>query len=77
MSDKMVDVTLHLDENISHEEREKFRDSLLNMNGVMAADSHDEMPHLVIIEYDPDTINSSEFVKAAQNSGLHAELVGL
>ncbi len=77
MSDKMVDVTLHLDENISHEERENFRDILLNMNGIMAAACHDERPHLIIIEYDPDIINSSEFVKAAHDSDLHAELVGL
>ncbi|MCK5387608.1 MAG: ATP-binding protein [Gammaproteobacteria bacterium] len=77
MSDKMVDVTLHLDENISHEDRENFRDSLLILNGVMAAACHDEKPHLIIIEYNPDTIKSSEFVKAAQDRGLHAELVGL
>jgi hypothetical protein len=77
MTDKMVDVILHLDENISYEEREKFRDNLLNLNGVMAAACHGERPHLVIIEYDPDIINSSEFVKTALDSGLHAELVGL
>jgi len=77
MKDTMVDVTLHLDEFISHEDRETIRDSLLNMNGVMAADSHDDSPHLVIIEYNPDTINSSEFLKVAQDRGLHAELVGL
>ena len=77
MKDTMVDVTLHLDELISHADRETIRDSLLNMNGVMAADCHDERPHLVIIVYNPDIINSSEFLKAAQDRGLHAELVGL
>ena len=77
MSDKMVDVTLHLDELISHEDRETIRDSLLNMNGVMAAACHDESPHLIIIEYNPDTLNSREFVKVVQDRGLHAELVGL
>ena len=77
MKDTMVDVTLHLDEFISQEDRESIRDSLLNMNGVMAAACHDERPHLIIIEYNPDTINSSEFLKVAQDHGLHAELVGL
>jgi hypothetical protein len=77
MKDKMVDVTLHLDEIISHADRETIRDSLLNMNGVMAAACHDERPHLIIIEYNPDIINSSEFIKVAQDRGLHAELVGL
>jgi hypothetical protein len=77
MTDKMVDVTLHLDENISHGDRESFRDSLLSTNGVMAAACNDERPHLVTVEYNPEIINSSEFVKAAQDRGLHAELVGL
>ena len=77
MTDKMVDVTLHLDENISYEERENFRDILLNLNGVMAAAYHDKRPQLIIIEYDPDIINSSEFVKVALDNDLHAELVGL
>ena len=77
MGTKMTDVTLHIDENTSHDEREHFRDSLLNLNGVMAAASQDAQPHLMVVEYDPDTINSSEFLEAASKSGLHAELVGL
>ena len=77
MAEKMVDVTLHIDENTTHEDRESIRDSLLILNGVMAADYHDEKPHLLVIEYDPEIINSSEFVKAVQDRGLHAELIGL
>ncbi|MEE8379472.1 MAG: ATP-binding protein [Gammaproteobacteria bacterium] len=77
MTIKMVDVTLHLDEDVSHEDREEFRDSLLDLNGVMAVASPDKKPHLVTIEYDPDAINSSEFVKAAQGRSLHAQLIGM
>ena len=77
MTIKMVDVTLHLDEDVPHEDRETFRDSLLHMNGVMAVASPDEKPHLVTIEYNPDAINSSEFLKAAQGRSLHAELIGM
>jgi hypothetical protein len=77
MSDLMADVTLHIDENTTHEEREKFRDVLLAMDGVMAAAYHDERPHLMIIEYDPRVVNSIEFVNTAKSNGLHAELIGL
>jgi len=77
MDTQMVDVVLHLDEEISHDDREKFRDTLLKMNGVMAASSHDEKPHLIVIEYNPDILKSSEFVDAARANGLHAELIGL
>jgi hypothetical protein len=77
MTTKMVDVTLHLDEDVSNEDREEFRDSLLNLDGVMAVASPDEKPHLVTIEYNPDAINSSEFLKTAQGRSLHAELIGM
>ena len=77
MTDKMVDVILHLDENTTHGDRENIRDSLLDLDGVYAAACHDEKPHLVVIEYNPDIINSSELLKVTQDRGLHAELVGL
>jgi hypothetical protein len=77
MNTKLADVTLHIDEDTSHDEREKFRDVLLSMDGVMAADFHDEKPHLMLIAYNPDIIKSIEFVEAAKQQNLHAELIGL
>ncbi len=77
MSEKMVDVTLHIDEDTSHDEREALRDKLLQKQGVMAADCHDDKPHLMIVEYDPEFIKSSDFVNVAKEQGLHAELIGL
>ena len=77
MNTKLAEVTLHIDEGISHDERERFRDVLLAMDGVMAAAYHDEKPHLMLIEYNPDAVNSLEFVDAAKKQNLHAELIGL
>ncbi|MBT8124648.1 MAG: ATP-binding protein [Gammaproteobacteria bacterium] len=72
-----VDVTLHIDENLSHGNLEDFRDVLLHENGVYAASFHDEKPHLMIIVYDPDVIPSLSFVKLAKEHNIHAELIGL
>ena len=66
---------MHVDENTTHEDREVFRDALLNMDGVMAAAFHDEKPHLMVIIYDPGLVKSIEFVNAAKLHGLHAELI--
>ena len=44
MDTKLAEVTLHIDEDTSHDERESFRDVLLAMNGVVAAAYHDERP---------------------------------
>ena len=77
MSDQIADITMHIDENTTHEAREKLRDKLLSMEGVMAASYHDEIPHLMVMAYDPEVVNSLAFIKTAQDQGLHAELVGL
>jgi hypothetical protein len=37
MDTKLAEVTVHIDESTSHDEREKFRDVLLAMDGVIAA----------------------------------------
>ena len=76
MDTKLAEVTFHIDESTSHEEREKFRDVLLAMGGVMAAAYQDKKPHLMLIEYNPDVVNSIEFVNTAKEHGLHAELIG-
>ncbi len=76
MDTRLAEVTLHIDEDTSHEERENFRDVVLAMGGVMAASYRDETPHLMLIEYNPDSLNSIEFVNAAKAQGLHAELIG-
>lgn len=77
MSDLMTGITLHIDEDTTHDEREAFRSILLDLDGVMAAAYHDEKAHLMLIEYDPKIIDSIEFVHAAKKSGFHAELIGI
>jgi len=77
MNTRMADVTLHINEETSHDERESLREALLITNGVMTAAYHDDKPHLMIIEYDPEIVASKSFVEAASMQGIHSQLVGL
>jgi len=77
MSQFISDITLHINEDTSHNERESLRDVLLDMNGVICADCHDEHPHLMVVAYDPDLVNSMEFISTMNTNGKHAQLVGL
>jgi len=77
MSNQIADITMHIDENTSHEDRERLRDELLGLEGVMAAAYQDGKPHLMVMAYDPDVVKSLTFVKKEGEKGLHAELVGL
>ena len=77
MSNDMVDVMLHIDETLPHSARESLREKFLAHQGVLAAAYHDDQPHLMVIEYDPDVTASSEFIALATEQGVHAELIGL
>ena len=77
MSTTMLDVTLHIDEETTHSEREDLRDVFLGKNGVMTADCRDERPHLMVVGFDPEDITSKELLATAQRSGYHAELIAM
>jgi len=77
MGTKMVDVMLHIDEDITRNERESLRDKVLARDGVMAAAYHDKTPHLLVVEYDPDVLSSKAILDIVETAGVHAELVGL
>lgn len=74
---EMTDVTIHIDETTDHERRTEIADTIRAHKGVMAVAHHDEKPHLMIIEYDPDTVTSRELLQIALDQGVHAELIGL
>ncbi|WP_026142929.1 MULTISPECIES: ATP-binding protein [unclassified Thioalkalivibrio] len=77
MSTHMADVTIHIDENTDHAARERIQDTLRGLPGVMAASSHDERPHLMVVEYDPERVSSRKLLDTVTASGVHAELIGL
>lgn len=77
MSNTMLDVTLHIDEDTTHDEREDLRDAFLNENGVMTADCRDSSPHLMIVGFDPENITAAELLATAERRGYHAELIGM
>ncbi len=77
MSMTMLDVTLHIDEDTTHDEREDLRDVFLDKKGVMTADCRDTSPHLMIIGYDPEDITTAELMATVKRRGYHAELVAM
>lgn len=77
MTDKRVDVTLHINENMDQHARNQLCDDLLHMMGVNAAEASDAKPHLMIVEYNPDVVSPVLFVEYAKQRGLHMQLIGM
>ena len=53
MDIKLVDITLHIDENLSAEQRETIEESLRALDGVVSVHNSEKAPHLTIVGYNP------------------------
>jgi len=73
---RMVDVTLHIDESLDEGTRIELLEIIRDLNGVIGLGYHEEKPHLMIVEYNADILNSSEILAAIASTGIHAELIG-
>ena len=73
----LVDITIHIDETIEKSRRPELVDTVRQQDGVVSVGYHDEKPHLMIIEYNPEKISSKTLLQTIKDQGLHAELIGL
>ena len=77
MDINLVDITLHIDENLSAEQRGTIEESLRALDGVVSVSNSDKTPHLAIVEYNPDKMDSQKILKRVTDQGVHAELIGM
>lgn len=77
MDINLVDITVHIDENLSSEQRKTVEESLRAIDGVVSVHNPDKTPHLSIVQYNPDKTDSQKILKRVTDQGAHAELVGL
>ena len=77
MSTNHVDITLHIDENLSAEQRETIEESLRALDGVASVQNSEKTPHLTIVKYNRDEVDSQKILKRVTDQGVHAELIGL
>jgi hypothetical protein len=72
----MADVIIHVNESVAHERRVEIADAIRGHGGVMGVAHHDEKPHLLIVQFDPDQVHAKELLQVALDQGVHAQLVG-
>jgi hypothetical protein len=73
----LTDVTVHIDENIDHDARAKIQEKLRGLAGVDSVVSHDDRPHLMMVQYDPQQLSSQAILACVKEQGVHAEMIGL
>ena len=77
MDINLVDVTVHIDENLSPEVRITIEDSIRALDGVVSVHGSAKTPHLTIVQYNPEAMDSQKILKRIKDQGAHAELIGL
>jgi cell division protein FtsX len=77
MSSNFVDVTIHIDEDLSPEVRLTIEDSIRALDGVVSVHNSSKTPHLTVVEYALDAMDAQRILKRVTDQGVHAELIGL
>ncbi len=73
----LVDVTIHIDENLEESQRQGLVETVRQREGVVSVGYHDDKPHLMMVEYNPEQVNSQQLLGLVKGQGVHAELIGL
>ncbi len=77
MDIQLADVTLHIDENLSPEQRETIEESIRALDGVVSVKIPDKTPHLTLVEYNPAVLKAADILERVTNQGAHAKMIGL
>lgn len=73
----LADITLHIDENLSAEQRGTIEEGLRALDGVVSVHNSDRTPHLTVVGYNHSVTDSQRILKRVTDQGVHAELIGL
>jgi hypothetical protein len=73
----LVDVTVHVHENLDKGGRERIETALRTIDGVVSVHNPDDRAHLYVVEYNPDKTSSHTILEYVRGQNVRAELVGL
>lgn len=71
------DILIHIDENLDDANIHEIEHDLSQIDGVYSACVPTNARHLMLVDYDPENVDTAILLEEVQHHGLHAELVGL
>ncbi len=71
-----ANAVVHINESLSADQIHDIERELSGVRGVVSACTHVKTPHLMVVDYDPRSLQASQLVKHFQRNGLHAALIG-
>jgi len=77
MNIDLADVTIHVDETLDPSGLTRLDSAFRELDGVVSVHVNENRPHLFVLEYNPEKVNSTDLLEVVQVQGMHAELIGL
>ncbi len=72
----MSDITIHIDETLDSTTLQALQHNLSRIEGIDHIDAQEQHPHLMVVSYDHQQMDSAAILSSFTNQGLHAELIG-
>ena len=73
----LVDLLVHVNEPLESAERNALEEELRKCEGVIAPRFNEKTPHLLLVAYDPQAVDSRSLLDRVRLSGYAAQLVGM
>lgn len=77
MTQRIVDITVHIDEELDDAAQQRLGERLQAEEGIVRARYLAAKPHLMVLDYDAERLDAAALLAAVQRQGVHAELLGL
>ncbi|MFK5914432.1 MAG: hypothetical protein QM484_08650 [Woeseiaceae bacterium] len=74
---QLIDVLIHINDNINEGEKENLVEKLRDLEGVIAPRFNKDKKHLLLVAYNSDTISSLTLLHKIKDKGYKAQIVGL
>lgn len=72
-----ADVTIHVDETLNAAQLLDLEEQMRANDGVLNIRYRLDRPHLLVADYDPETLRAQDLLQILEGSHLHGELIGL
>ena len=71
-----ADILVHIDEELDDDRIHSLEKSIGHEEGVLCACVHESRRHLMLVDFDPETIRPSQILNRVRHTDLHAEMIG-
>ena len=77
MTMRLVDILIHINEQLEDKQRDSLENNLRRLDGVIAPRFNKETPHLLFVSYDSHQTTSQKLLKQVKSNHYHAQLIGM